>query len=589
MVADSDDDETTVDTPLTAGLVNSREDDDIDSAGLVPLSQQRPFVSSSSSYRTLSAGFNRLWRRLPDSWSGETDSERALGNLLTLASFIALCVFVFALPSLLHFVSPQAVTPPGTAPNVDEASPMISGLSGAVAADHPDCSALGVKVLNEMSGNAVDAMVATVLCQGVLAPFASGIGGGAFILVHSAAKQTSRFYDAREIAPSASTRTMFVKAKKASASRFGGLAVGVPGELRGLHKAHADWGVLPWSDVVLPAAKLAKESTVGPLLALRLKQMNNTVHASPSLTAIFTKKKQRRHTAADAQSTAAASVELPGVRRSVKKEANQKKNAASDPGRRDGVEMSDPDDANNSDLHGVTSLPPNAAVDGNATYVNVVLEEGDPIRNLQLASTLRHIAERGPDFFYDTLAANFSRDIRDAGGIMKKSDISSYRVVVREPLVSHYHNVKILGAPLPSSGGACVGMTLNILEGFKFRSFGRNALAYGRLVEALKWVFAARMELGDPAFVPRAKTAVSRMLSRRLAMKIRGRIDVSRTYGPSHYGRRIRATARDSGTTHVSCPYHICSIYSSRLERIVPMMTKLLESLHTYAALCPTW
>lgn len=40
---------------------------------------------------------------------------------------------------------------------------------------------------------------------------------------------------------------------------FGGLASGIPGELRGLEYIHTNFGNLPWSTVVAPAAKLATE------------------------------------------------------------------------------------------------------------------------------------------------------------------------------------------------------------------------------------------------------------------------------------------------------------------------------------------
>lgn len=40
---------------------------------------------------------------------------------------------------------------------------------------------------------------------------------------------------------------------------FGGLASGIPGELRGLEYIHSNFGNLPWSTVVAPAAKLATE------------------------------------------------------------------------------------------------------------------------------------------------------------------------------------------------------------------------------------------------------------------------------------------------------------------------------------------
>ena len=54
----------------------------------------------------------------------------------------------------------------------------------------------------------MDSMVATALCQGIMNPVASGIGGGAFILVRMS-NGTAGIIDAREIAPSASNATMY--------------------------------------------------------------------------------------------------------------------------------------------------------------------------------------------------------------------------------------------------------------------------------------------------------------------------------------------------------------------------------------------
>ena len=63
--------------------------------------------------------------------------------------------------------------------------------------------------------------------------------------------------DFRETAPRAANATMF--GKDPLTSLFGGLAVGVPGELRGLEEAHRRWGRLPWKRLVMPSAELAKE------------------------------------------------------------------------------------------------------------------------------------------------------------------------------------------------------------------------------------------------------------------------------------------------------------------------------------------
>ncbi|KAI1195444.1 gamma-glutamyltransferase 1 [Nemania serpens] len=125
---------------------------------------------------------------------------------------------------------------------------------GAVASESSVCSEIGIKVLKK-GGNAADALVATQFCIGVIGMYHSGIAGGGFMLVRGRDGQYE-FIDFRETAPAAAFQDMYNN--NTAASLYGGLASGVPGELRGLEHLHKNYGSLPWKELVLPAVKVAR-------------------------------------------------------------------------------------------------------------------------------------------------------------------------------------------------------------------------------------------------------------------------------------------------------------------------------------------
>ena len=63
----------------------------------------------------------------------------------------------------------------------------------------------------------------------------------------------------REMAPAAAFETMYSPPlSNSNLSLYGGLASGVPGELRGLEHLHKNYGSLPWKHLMQPAIKLAR-------------------------------------------------------------------------------------------------------------------------------------------------------------------------------------------------------------------------------------------------------------------------------------------------------------------------------------------
>lgn len=82
---------------------------------------------------------------------------------------------------------------------------IVESDQGVVAADDGRCSEVGASILRQ-GGHAVDAAVATALCVGVVNPMASGIGGGAFMIVRSSSTSQTQAFDMRETAPLAASQ-----------------------------------------------------------------------------------------------------------------------------------------------------------------------------------------------------------------------------------------------------------------------------------------------------------------------------------------------------------------------------------------------
>lgn len=128
-----------------------------------------------------------------------------------------------------------------------------------VVSGHPLASEIGRDILRH-GGNAIDAAVAVAFALAVVHPEAGNLGGGGFLLFRRSTGQALGL-DFRERAPGASTPTMFVGAdgRNTGKSHTGHLASGVPGSVAGLAEAHRRFGTLPWTTLVEPAIRLARD------------------------------------------------------------------------------------------------------------------------------------------------------------------------------------------------------------------------------------------------------------------------------------------------------------------------------------------
>lgn len=139
---------------------------------------------------------------------------------------------------------------------------LVTAKRHVVVAAHPLAAEAGRRMLDK-GGAAVDAAIATQLVLGLVEPHASGLGGGAFLLVHDAKGKRTLAYDGRETAPSGAQPQLFVGADGKSmpfqAAVVGGRSVGVPGTLRLLEVAHARHGRLDWAALFQPAIEIAEK------------------------------------------------------------------------------------------------------------------------------------------------------------------------------------------------------------------------------------------------------------------------------------------------------------------------------------------
>ena len=134
--------------------------------------------------------------------------------------------------------------------------------NGAVAADHPIASEIGVEVLRD-GGNAIDAAIAVNAALGVVRPYSCGLGGGGFLVLYAERTRTSWAMNARETAPPGTWESYYTDLRSSGgapepASRYGGHAIAVPGTVSGLFRAHQHGGSLPMERLLAPAAHVAR-------------------------------------------------------------------------------------------------------------------------------------------------------------------------------------------------------------------------------------------------------------------------------------------------------------------------------------------
>ncbi|MEZ5362774.1 MAG: gamma-glutamyltransferase [Bryobacterales bacterium] len=177
---------------------------------------------------------------------------------------------------------------------------------------------------------------------------------------------------------------------------------------------------------------------------------------------------------------------------------------------------------------------------------------GDLFRQRDLAATLKRIARKGPNEFYEGETARLiAEDMRRNGGLMTREDLAAYNAKEREPVRGSYRGYEVLSAPPPSSGGAGVVQMLNMLEGSRYFEAGfGSASATHYVAECMRRFFADRAEyFGDTDF---ADVPLEELLSPAYAKRRAATIDPERATPSAEVKPGLALAPESTQTTHYS-------------------------------------
>lgn len=158
------------------------------------------------------------------------------------------------------------------------------------------------------------------------------------------------------------------------------------------------------------------------------------------------------------------------------------------------------------------------------THDGEALSAGQKLVQPDLANTYRSISEQGIEYFYQgEFAKQVGNWMKENGGIITEADFANYITQRREPILTTYRDLEIIGFPPPSSGGVHVAQILNIVEHFEIAKLHQDNPGSAKHVvaEAMKLAFADRAHwLGDPDFAKVPRGLIDKTYAKELAARI---------------------------------------------------------------------
>ena len=182
----------------------------------------------------------------------------------------------------------------------------------------------------------------------------------------------------------------------------------------------------------------------------------------------------------------------------------------------------------------------------------VPYEAGEVLIQSDLAKTLKHLAEHGPEEFYQgKIAELIAEDMEKHDGLITLEDLANYKVVEREVVRTTYRGYEVVSMPPTSSGGVHVAQMLNILEQYPVKENGSgSAQNIHLLAESMKLAYADRSEyLGDPDHVD---VPIKGLTSKAYAQELAAKISLNKALPSSKIKPGKPAPFESPETTHFS-------------------------------------
>ncbi len=132
------------------------------------------------------------------------------------------------------------------------------------------------------------------------------------------------------------------------------------------------------------------------------------------------------------------------------------------------------------------------------------IQQGETLKQPELARTLRAIAQQGRKGFYEgPVAEEIVKVVTENGGKMNMNDMKNYQVVISEPVRGTYRGYEILSADAPLSGASVIE-AMNMLENADIKKMGHFSSSVNTthlMAETMRRVYADRTSfIQDPRF-----------------------------------------------------------------------------------------